>query len=203
MKKFYIVLFAIVAPLLSFAQDKSFEFYYIAHDGKTNFSELCNRLYEVYEDALSNEDYAVIFYMPNYDEYIDVRVNLPDSNPDDFEKIISELRIKVAHDNSTEVDYAAIMDLINKYDFVDDEGTHTYTSVLFCWYVNPTFWSCGNNESLIAKLYFTLELGNYTEYVESQFWHTRDDGLEKLVDRRYPFGRKNVCKGIDFMLLPY
>lgn len=203
MKKFYIVLFAIIAPLFSFAQDKSFEFYYIAHDRKTNVSELCDRLYEVYEDALSNEDYAVIFYMPNYDEYIDVRVNLPDSNPDDFEKIISELRIKDAHDNSTEVDYAAIMNLINKYDFVDDEGTLTYTSVLFCWYVNPTFWSWGNNESLIAKLYFTLELGNYTGYVESKFWHTRDDGLEKFVDRRYPFGRKNVCKDIDFMLLPY
>lgn len=203
MKKIYIILFAIITPFLSFAQDKSFEFYYIAHDYTTNVGELCDRLNDIYQDALSNEDYAVIFYMPNYDEYIDVRINLPDSNPDDFEQILSELRVKNVHDNSTNVDYNAILDLINKYDFVDEEGNKTYTSVLFCWYVTPPFWNWGNNESLIAKLYFTLELDKYPGYVESQFWHTRDDGLEKFVDRRYPFGTKNICKGINFMLLPF
>ena len=201
MKRLCIIFLTMLASLSLAAQKQSFEFYYIAHDRTTPVSDLCSRLEQVYETALSYEDYAVIFYLPNYDAPITVKVNLPGDNRKDFKNIISELRLKPSHEIFADVDYQNIINLINAHDFIDDAGTPAYTSVLFCWYVTPDFWQFNYNEELIARLYFNLELEKFSGYVETQIMHSHSDGLE--VDARYPFGTKNLCKNMGFMLLPY
>lgn len=201
MKRLIYILFAVFMSLSASAQTKSLEFYYIAHDRTTPVSVLCNRLEQVYETALSYDDCAVIFYLPNYDEPIVVKMNLEGDNRDDFKTIISELRLKPAHEIFPDVDYPAIVDLINRHDFIDDEGNPTYSSVLFCWYVNPDFWQFNYNEELIASLYFNLELDKYMGYVDTQIWHADGDGI--AVNAQYPFGTKNLCRKMNFMLLQY
>ena len=123
MKRLCIIFLTMLASLSLAAQKQSFEFYYIAHDRTTPVSELCNRLEQVYETALSYEDYAVIFYLPNYDAPITVKVNLPGDNRKDFKNIISELRLKPSHEIFADVDYQNIINLINAHDFIDDAGT--------------------------------------------------------------------------------
>jgi hypothetical protein len=188
-------------PVMGYAQSKSLEFYYIAHDRTTPVSDLCQRLESVYETALSYDDFAVIFYLPNYDEPMVVKMNLDGDNRDDFKNLISELRIKTSHEIYADIDYATIIDLINQHDFIDSEGNATYTSVLFCWYVNPDFWQFQYNEKLIASLYFNLELEKYQGYVTTQVWHAQGDGIN--VNKRYPFGTKNLCRSMNFMLQQY
>ena len=188
-------------PLMVSAQSKSLEFYYIAHDRTTPVGDLCQRLESVYETALSYDDFAVIFYLPNYDEPMVVKMNLPGDNRDDFKNLISELRLKSAHEIYADIDYQTIVGLLDEHDFIDSKGYPQYTSVLFCWYVNPDFWQFQYNEKLIAALYFSLELERYQGYVTTQIWHADGDGLN--VDRRYPFGTKNLCRGMDFMLQQY
>ena len=188
-------------PVMGYAQSKSLEFYYIAHDRTTPVSDLCQRLESVYETALSYDDFAVIFYLPNYDEPMVVKMNLDGDNRDDFKNLISELRIKTSHEIYADIDYATIVDLINQHDFIDSEGNATYTSVLFCWYVNPDFWQFQYNEKLIASLYFNLELEKYQGYVTTQVWHAQGDGIN--VNKRYPFGTKNLCRSMNFMLQQY
>lgn len=201
MKRLSILLLAIITSFTAFAQSQEFEFYYISHDRTTPVDDLCDRLERAYENALDDEEYAVVFYLPNYDQHIEVRINLEDDNRTDFNLLIRELREKDAHENYAYHDYEAIMNLINKYDFIDEEGNLTYNSVLFCWYVTPYFWDWQCNESLIAKLYFTLELDKYRGYVTTQVWHSRYDGIE--VNERMPFGNKNLCSSMNFVLLPY
>ena len=201
MKRLSILLLMVITSFTAFAQSQDFEFYYISHDRTTPVDDLCDRLEYIYENALGDESYAVIFYLPNYDEHIEVRINLEDDNRDDFSILVRELREKDAHENYAYHDYESIMKLINKYDFIDEEGNRQYSSVLFCWYVTPYFWAWGCNESLIARLYFTLELDKYRDNVSTQIWHARDDGLK--VDGRNPFGNKNLCRQMNFMLLPY
>lgn len=201
MKRLSILLLMVITSFTAFAQSQDFEFYYISHDRTTPVDDLCDRLEYIYENALGDESYAVIFYLPNYDEHIEVRINLEDDNRDDFKILVRELREKDAHENYAYHDYESIMKLINKYDFIDEEGNRQYSSVLFCWYVTPYFWDWGCNESLIARLYFTLELDKYRDNVSTQIWHARDDGLK--VDGRNPFGNKNLCRQMNFMLLPY
>ena len=133
----YILLFLLALPVMGYAQSQSFEFYYIAHDRTTPVGDLCMRLESVYETALSYDDFAVIFYLPNYDEPMVVKMNLPGDNRDEFKNLISELRLKSAHEIYADIDYPTIVDLINTHDFIDEDGNPTYSSVLFCWYVNP------------------------------------------------------------------
>ena len=201
MRKLLYAILLVMASLPGFAQSQSLEFYYIAHDRTTPINELCNRLESVYETAMSYEDFAVIFYLPNYDEPKIVKMNLPGDNRDEFKEIISELRLKSSHEIFADVDYASILDLINRHDFIDENGGRTYTSVLFCWYVNPDFWQFLYNEKLIASLYFTLELSKYPDYVTTQIWHSTGDGL--VVDKDFPFGTKNLCKDMMFLLQQY
>lgn len=194
------ILFALCS-LAAYSQNQSFEFYYIAHDRSTPVSDLCDRLEEVFEMADQYEDCAVIFYLPNYDEPLIVKVNLPGDNRNDFKNLISELRLKASHEVYADVDYNNIVDLINEHDFIDENGKPTYTSVMFCWYVNPDFWQFLYNEELIAALYFNLELDRYQGYVSTQIWHAQGDGL--MVDKKYPFGTKNLCKDMNFILYQY
>ena len=180
---------------------QTLEFYYIAHDRTTPVNDLCSRLESVYEMALSYEDFAVIFYLPNYDKPKIVKMNLPGDNRDDFKTIISELRLKSAHEIYAEVDYNAIMNLFNQHDFIDNAGNHMFQSVMLLWYVNPDFWQFKYNEKLIASLYFNLELNKYNDYVTTQIWHAAGDGL--IVDSKYPFGTKNLCDNMTFILRQY
>lgn len=183
------------------AQSQSFEFYYIAHDRTTPVNDLCKRLEAIYETAMSYEDFAVIFYLPNYDEPKIVKMNLPGDNREEFKTIISELRLKSAHEIFVDVDYQNIMDLVNSHDFIDDSGERMYTQVIFSWYVNPDFWKFLYNEKLIAALYFNLELDKYQGYVTTEIWHATGDGLE--VDKEHPFGTKNLCADMMFLLQEY
>ena len=201
MRRLAYILLMLALPVMGYAQSKSLEFYYIAHDRTTPVSDLCQRLESVYETALSYDDFAVIFYLPNYDEPMVVKMNLDGDNRDDFKNLISELRIKTSHEIYADIDYATIVDLINQHDFIDSEGNATYTSVLFCWYVNPDFWQFQYNEKLIASLYFNLELEKYQGYVTTQVWHAQGDGIN--VNKRYPFGTKNLCRSMNFMLQQY
>ncbi len=201
MKKILLTFLFVMVSLAGLAQSQSFEFYYIAHDRTTPVADLCRRLEQVYDMARSYEDIAVVFYLPNYDEPKIVKVNLPGDNRDDFKQIIRELRIKDAHECFADLDYENIIQLVNEHDFISESGEQTYTSVTFCWYVNPDFWHFKYNEHLIASLYFALELDKYPSYVTTQVWHADNDGLE--VDSENPFGSKNLCKNMNFLLQQY
>lgn len=198
------LLTAIVVSVISlecFSQTSSFEFYYIAHDRSTPVNELCDILDDVYKMARRYNDKSVVFYLPNYDEPMVVRMNLPGDNRKDFEQLLGELRMKDAHEINATKDYETIVNIINEHDFIDDNGVRKYTSVEFSWYVNPTFWNFKYNEMLIAALYFNLDLDRYQDYVRFQIWHDGEDGL--VVDEKEPFGPKNLVGDMPFQLLPY
>ena len=107
MKRLLYILF-LMMPLAVSAQNKSLEFYYIAHDRSTPVNELCDRLEQVYYTALSYDDFAVIFYLPNYNEPVIVKMNLPGDNREEFKTIISELRLKSYHEIYADIDYQNI-----------------------------------------------------------------------------------------------
>lgn len=201
MKKILLILSFAMMSIAGMAQSQSFEFYYIAHDRTTPVADLCRRLEQVYDMARSYEDMAVVFYLPNFDEPKIVKVNLPGDNHEEFKGIISELRLKPAHEIFVEEDYQNILNIVNEHDFLTPSGEAAYSSVMFCWYVNPDFWQFKYNERLIASLYFALELDKHEGYVTTQVWHADNDGL--VVDPELPFGNKNLCRKMNFMLQQY
>lgn len=198
-------LILMLMPLQGFAQIQSLEFYYIAHDRPTPVNDLCERLEYTYNNSLDDESVAVIFYLPNGDKPLVVKVNLPGDNRGDFEKIISELRVEMSHEIYVYKDIEVITDLFNTYDIVTDNGEQIFSSVLFSWYVNEEFWMLDYNKSLFANLYFILELEKYRKdgYVSIEFWHAKDDGLESRINQQDPFGPKGLCGDLRLQLFNY
>lgn len=185
-----------------FAQGKSLDFIYIVHDHDTPVNTLCDRLTKVYENALDDEDRAVIFYLSNADNPHIVKVNLQNDNPDDFSTIISELHYRTSHEVSVSADIETIPAIFDECDFIDKQGNPAYTSFELTYYVTPDFWKMRYNESIIANLYFILDLDKLPKtYFKMRIWHSESDGL--AYDKEHPFGLKDLCKDFNMLLLEY
>ena len=201
MKKitFINILLFLMLPFLASAQEKTLEFYYIAHDYSTKVNDVCSMLEEKYEMALEFEDCAMIFYLPNKENPIVVKMNLEGDNRDEFSNLLAELRGRYAHDSYSYVDLQTITDIFNQHDILDESGMPAYRSVLMTWYINPSFLSLNYNETLIASLYFILELDKYSDYVTIDIWNASDERIN--FNRERPFGNKNLVWKHPFHML--
>lgn len=197
--KIFIVSLLLTFPVLTSAQDKTFELYYIAHDYSTRVEGICSMLEETYEMALEYEDCAVVYYLPNGDRPIVVKVNVPGDNRRDFDALISELRTKYSHESYVYLDLPNLVEIFNAADFLDEDGSYNYSSMRITWFVNSSFWSMNYNESLISALYFVMDFDKHQDYVTIDIWDTGDERIR--VNRNYPFGKKNLSSNYRFNLL--
>lgn len=193
------VLLTLMLPLLASAQEKTFEFYYIAHDYSTKVNDICSMLEEKYEMALEFSDCAMVFYLPDRENPKIVRMNVPGDNRAEFEELISEFRARYTHEIYAYVDLEQIVEIFNDSEIIGEDGKPLVQSIRMAWFVNPSFWAMNYNESLIASLYFILDLEKYKDYVTIDIWNSSDENI--IVDRQTPFGLKNLMGNYPFHLL--
>lgn len=209
MKRILLVLMAMSLSSIAFAQDampdridQELTFVYIAHDHTTPVDELCDRLSDLVDVAKYEKDQALILYLPNSDMPKVLYMNLPGDNRDEFSDMLGELRYKSAHEIFPEIDVKQIPEIFNQIDFINSDGTPSFSKFTLVYYVTPVFWKLGYNEGVIANLYFTLDLAKLSKsYFKQQIWHSKDDGLK--VNEELPFGSKDLCENYNFLLLNY
>lgn len=185
--------------------DKSLSFVYIAHDGNTSTVKLIDRLKEMYDDARNNpQGNAVIFYLPNGNYPITVRMNTGKDNPEDFANIVEDIQKKRSHDVEKDVDLKKIQEIFNETDIVDRYGHLKYSSVTWTYYVNSTFWELGNNENIIAALYWIMDMERYIKegYLTVDMFYCEDTDVLPF-DETLPFGNKALCRSVNLIPLPY
>ncbi len=193
------------APTLG--QEKSEQdlaFIYIAHDEYTAVQSLIERLKEAFADAINYpESRAVIFYLANAENPIVVQVNTKNDNQQEFDRIVDELQTKRSHNVEPVVDCAKIQEIFNADDLIDDEGKGLYRSVEWTYYVNSTFWALMYNESVIASLFFIMDMEEMIEsgYLRVNIMHGADDTLP--YNEESPFGPKALCASKKFLPMPY
>lgn len=193
------ILLCLIIPLMATAQYKTFEFYYIAHDYSSKVDDICSMLEEKYEMALEYSDCAMVFYLPDRETPKIIKMNIKGDNRGDFEELLAELRGRYSHETYAYVDIEKITEIFNDADILDENGTPLFQSVLMTWFVNPSFWSMQYNESLIASLYFILDLEKYRDFVTIDIWNSSDDKI--IIDKKNPFGAKNLMGSYPFHLL--
>lgn len=208
-KTFLILIFAIACILNVSAQEadasKNYTFIYIAHDVTTPIDRLSEKLREAYREAVQYENVA-IFYMSNGSDPIIVKV-LPngDDNRDDFEKVLmTELQEMNSHDVDSEVDAEAIVDLLSENDFTS-YGHINYALVSFDFYIGSMFWTLGNNENIISRIYFVLDIDKY-KYQDLAFnvYCNEEDFSNLNYEEGKPFGDKNLSSiNNNITILPY
>lgn len=183
--------------------NKDFYFVYIAHDRTTPVQRLSRILQEMYDDAVKY-GHACVFYLANNQSPNIVSVNIGNDNRKDFgAMIIGELQNKLSHDISPRFDLATIVDIFNKNDYLLSNQELRYASVTWNFYTSERFWDGGYNESLIAPLYWIMEVDKMQE-LDFYFnvYHSEDDELE--IDETSSFGMKNLSAiNKDVLLLEY
>lgn len=195
-----------ISPL--WAQDASTQelsFVYIAHDENTDTQGLVRRLKEQYENTLYYPELrATIFYLANGNNPIIVNVNTKNDNREDFKNLISSLQSQRSHDINSIEDVERILQLLESNDIITDDGDFVYKTVTWTYYINSSFWVLRNNEDIIAKLYFILDMEQLISlnYLTLNIYYS-----EQTDEIRYnhlrPFGSKNLCRLLDFALIPY
>lgn len=170
---------------------KDYRFVYIAHDQSTPTNKLVNRLKEYYENAIEYQD-VLIIYLSNANQPIIVRVNTEvDANPDDFENILmGELQNYISHEVLAGQDAHKIVEVISQNDFIDINNTKKYNDVNFEFFVGSEFWQLGYNESLLAAVYWGLELNKLND-ITLNVYHDKND-VQDVYSSKTPFGIKNL-----------
>ena len=204
MKKFTIaIIFLLVSCAHLKAQDTSLSFLYITKDYHTKVNPLIEEIKDIYNFVLEDRSCSAIFYLPDRDAPIIVKVNLPGDNHKDMDLIYSALSTKSETDANPSVDLKKISTLFEEHPLLSLDGRPMFTDVELRFYVNPSFWALFYNEQVIASLWFILELdGEWSRnYVSMSIFHQDGDGIQ--VNPQAPFGPKNLCSNYKFHLLTY
>lgn len=208
-KKLYILMFALACMISASAQDidasKNYTFIYIAHDVSTPIDRLSDKLREAYRDAVQFDNVA-IFYMSNGQNPIIVKV-LPSGNDnrDDFEKVLmNELQEMNSHDVDSEIDAETIIDLLSENNF-ESYGYINYALVNLNFYIGSLFWTLGDNENIISRVYFVLDIAKFKNQDLAFNVYCNEEDIDDLYyEDGKPFGDKNVCSiNSNITILPY
>jgi hypothetical protein len=212
MKRFFsIIALSIFVILRVGAQDdrsnRILQFVYISFDESTDTQKLSKRLSGIYDNAMDYPElYSTIFYMPNGTAPTIVKINLPGDNYKDFAKIISTIQQQPSNIVMGEYDVSNILNIFAQDDIVDENGRPIYRSVDWMYYICPSFWSMRNNELVIAKLFFAMEMSSLislNHYLAVNIYS--DKGSKELgVNGDEPFGNKALCRDTKLVIpLPY
>ena len=174
-------------------KEKSFRFVYIAHDVNTPVARLIERLRANRNDAMEGGE-DVVFYLASGSNPVIVEYNVGEDNQSDFDEVLlAELNERNSHDVDPETDVAAIFDLLNNLNIVDENKRLNYMSAKFNFYVNPKFWTLKNNEAILVPIFFAFDIPHITGgRVQYQLMEAREDRLPE----GNLFGDKNV-EGIN------
>ena len=205
MKRVIFILMFILSTVFAVAATprvKALRFYFLTHDDKTPVRRVYEQLQQCYRDAMQFGD-SYVFYLSNSDSPIVVQLNTTHDNREDFERLIGELVNKSSHKVSPGRDVPTIIDIMAKLQLFDEDGRMNYSSVRLNFYISSLFWQMQYNESLLASLYFSLDVPRLKEQgIEFNVFTSQDDVI--IYDEQMPFGPLNLG-GINesFILLQY
>lgn len=172
------------------AQDKVLSIYYISHSTTTNEKALLNAL-ELARPMSDSE--SAIFYLANSERPFIVYVNLPFEG-DSFDDIISEINTKSSHGVYPDVDCRKLCDIFDNVDKVRD----SFDFVNLNYYIDSMFWEFFR-QTVIAKMYYILDLAENPDYLTMSIYFTEGDMPE--IDTEEPFGSYNLCEGYEILPL--
>ena len=204
MKRIVIIsLLLLTAAQNIFSQTQSLQVIYITKDYTSAVTPLCLDLKDIYSSAIRDRSQAVVFYLANASSPIIVRVNLPDDNRQDMDRILDALISKSETIIDPGADLRQLVGLFDEIEIAGSGDSKKFTSVELTYYVTPTFWDLKYNEQVIAPVYFALDMDSdwAKDYLSMSIYHEATDGLQ--VDEDAPFGVRDLCKGHKFFLMSY
>ncbi len=172
-----------------------FRFIYVAPDNNMSQQGLISALQDHYNHIVSEDDSPAIFYLSFRPEPIIVKFNTGEGdNPEDFEgELLNTLRHSMSYNVTPDFDRDKILEIMRENNFVTDDGAEKYSDIELDFHVGKAFWDAGNNEAIIAPVFFSLNAAKYIEDGKMQFNVIfRCPPSKGSINRETPFGTMNL-----------
>ena len=172
---------------------QTFRFVYIAPDNNMSQQQLLADLNN-HRNYVVLEGSPAIFYLVSNNDPLIVKFNMSGDNSDEFEnQLLYNLRQTMSWSVDANFDRQKILSLFRQYDFIDNSGELVFDKVEFDFHVGKTFWDRGNNEAVIAALFFELNAAKYLDENRMQFnVFFRCPPSKGTYDGEKPFGEMNL-----------
>ena len=151
--------------------EQTFRFVYIAQGSEKEMpvNSLINNLETAWLWSHWSETSGPVIYflsLGNMGEPIIVKANCEaDANSEDERNDFNEMLKKLKGNNQYTIhgkdDKKKILELLNEYDIVDSNGQPLYKETSLEFHVGQDFWNSGNNETVLASLFFDLNISRY------------------------------------------
>ena len=150
-------------------ETKNYQFVYIDHEVNTPANQVCNKLKELYEDALETEDVLIIYLstgLPSEGYCMMSLTGLKDDTEkkqdteEAFNKIVGALQNSNYHSVNPKADVQNIIDVFDTYPYQKENGKLAYKNVKLSFYVGSRFWTLGYNYSVLSYLYALLNVAD-------------------------------------------
>ncbi len=144
------------------ASSQSFSLVYVAPDADMPVQEIEKKLQTAWNRAVQNG--PTIFYLSQgREEPVIVKVNIEgDDNRVDYDNVlIPTINQGVAHSVDGPHDKQQLLNLLNQHPIWGEDGVPLYKETNFDFHVGQDFWTTGNNETIIAALFFELNIKKY------------------------------------------
>lgn len=192
-KIFVLTLCSLFCSIGSFS--KNLHFIYIDHEETTPVSNLISVLEDLRVKNTETDNGLIIYLSNEYSPKIFCQ-NIEGLNPsfselDAYREIVGELQVSISNSVSPYVDTNTILDVLTLCGFQRQDSESKFESVTMDFYVGPDLWKLGYNQTLIARLYFALEIGSLDRN-SIQFNIKVPKGMKKPYDDSQAFGIMNV-----------
>lgn len=137
----------------------SFSLVYIAQDASMPIQEIEKKLMTAWNRSV--QDGPTIFYLSRGRENpIIVKVNTEkEDNRDDYDNVlIPAIKQDIPYSVDGPHDKQRLLELLRENAIVAPDGTPLYKETYFDFHVGQDFWTAGYNESVIAALFFELDI---------------------------------------------
>lgn len=184
--------------LTAFSQnERSLELYYIEHSRTTPNTKLCSEISDVFNSAVVESNRTVFLYLANGDSPLVLECK--QSNREALDRMTSEILSRSAHQVDPVHDVEWIVNFFNEHDFISDGGNKNYDFVNLRFYINPSFWINGYQETVISRVAFILDLQSLPQdYFLLDIMHPSEDEFKYEV--KGMFGDRSLCKDLNYVL---
>lgn len=197
-KTIFTIFVAFLSVTVSWAQSvdnsRNLRILYIDHEPSLNSSKLIRYMRQIRREQIEF-GHALIIYMPNGENPYVSLTGIKDytgnglDTPNAFDRICEALN-QPSHDKIPWVDRSRIIKLFDEYNILNEQNLVTYGNVRMEFYLTPEYWKLGYNESIIAPIYFAL---NVPELMKQHFNFDVyvDPDNHPEYEKNSPFGVKN------------
>lgn len=196
MRKFFLTIMLLSSALVSRAQSRTVELYYVAHDD--DGVVLSGIIEAVHNFVRNDQNRKVVFYLSNGNNPKCVLASKDDSK--DFAGLIDELKSGYSHPVAPKLDMGNLLAVLSSGSVLPEGGLLDLDKLVLNFFISRNFVAREYCDAIIGRLFWNMELSQMPESkLEINILHPKSETL----DASSLFGSANLMNQYPVTLNEY